>query len=229
MSNMPPFESFDLSGLVLAYNELARELREKFGQSVEDRKSFRNKSSGLEACKALWAKIPNTGTQQKESVMMSEDTSNIPAEGEAVASAENPAPQKGRKKAPAKPEKAAKADKPEKAAKADKPARGTKAPAKPEKAPKAAKEPKAPTSEPKKTGDGRGRAPRYGEKDKITVLVDGNPKRPGSIQAQMWEGYKGNPTIKTFKERLAKMGYDEKAARSRLYFDVDRGFVSVGE
>jgi len=102
------FTSFDARGLVQAYNELAKELRETYKVQVDKRKGFKNKAAGIAACDRLYKVIQS---HIKERTM----NDNVTTE----TTAETVASKKKARKAPAK-----KATAPAKTAK------GKKAPAK---------------------------------------------------------------------------------------------------
>lgn len=60
----------------------------------------------------------------------------------------------------------------------------------------------------------------------ITVLVDGNPKRPGSKAAQVFDHYQSGQTIAEFADALAAAGLG-KEATPNLVYDAKHGFITI--
>lgn len=71
----------------------------------------------------------------------------------------------------------------------------------------------------KTTGAGSGRPKRMQEDQKITLLVDKNPKRPGSNAASVFDLYKNGMTV--------KQALDAGIPRGHMNWDLDHGFIKV--
>lgn len=89
---------------------------------------------------------------------------------------------------------------------------------------------KRPPAKAKGTSTGKGKAkaqpakgtggkPIHADDAVIRVLVDANPKRPGSRAAQEWELYKDKMTVKQYLEA--------GGSRAGIRWDEDRGFIRV--
>lgn len=110
-------------------------------------------------------------------------------------------------------------------------------PAKPEKAAKAAKESKAPKApkepKPEKAPSNRVKlAKTYPEDAKLEVLVEGNPKKPGSRAFQIFEFYRTSKTVGEFfaatAEYVAPSGKKQPGTYGDITYDVGHGFIKVG-
>ncbi len=60
----------------------------------------------------------------------------------------------------------------------------------------------------------------------ITVLVDSNPKRPGSKAAAVFSHYQSGQTIAEFADALAAAGLG-KEATPNLVYDAKHGFITI--
>lgn len=97
--------------------------------------------------------------------------------------------------------------------------------AKEPKAEKAPKEPKAPSNRAKLSKT-------YPEDAKLEVLVEGNPKKPGSRAAAIFEFYRTSATVGDFFAATADYT-DAKGKKSPgnygdITYDVGHGFIKVG-
>ena len=72
----------------------------------------------------------------------------------------------------------------------------------------------AKTTKAKDDDDANAWAPEFPDNKKISILVDGNPRRPGSKGAAHWKKYKEGMTIAEFRAA--------KGERSRLRTDLER-------
>lgn len=78
---------------------------------------------------------------------------------------------------------------------------------------KAAKAPKEPRE------GGNGRPKKLADEGKITLLLDKNPQREGSMGAAMYDKYKNGMTVKE--------AMDAGVTRSHLNWSVDHGWIKV--
>lgn len=64
---------------------------------------------------------------------------------------------------------------------------------------------------------------------KITVLVDENPKRPGSASARRFAIYCTGMTVEDYVSAAEDSGVNRPKARKDVYWDRDHGYISVSE
>jgi hypothetical protein len=113
-------------------------------------------------------------------------------------------------------------------------------PVKPAKEAKAAKAPKEPKAEkapkepkPEKAPSNRVKlAKTYPEDAKLEVLVNANPKKPGSRAYAIFEFYAGSKTVGDFfvatAEYVAPSGKKQPGTYGDITYDVGHGFIKVG-
>jgi transcriptional regulator with XRE-family HTH domain len=69
----------------------------------------------------------------------------------------------------------------------------------------------------------RGRPSRYSDNQTIKLLVDKNPKRPGTKAYEEFK-YRDGMTVAAFKAAVGDPAY----ALSAIRWDVDHGFIAIG-
>lgn len=72
-------------------------------------------------------------------------------------------------------------------------------------------------------GGRRGRAPAFADEMKISVLVDGNPKREGSRGHACFGHYRNGMLVKTYVEKVGDRG----EAMANLRYDAAKEHISV--
>jgi hypothetical protein len=220
----PNFASYNLKGLLALHNEVAKELRETYGQACPDRKAFKDKPKGIASCEAIWATVSGCrGEPQgcsRDAAAVGQDDSSATEQGETGQAAPGDTVENTMNEETVDTEAVADAPK-KRTRKAKEP---TEKRAKAAKAPKAEKRAKAPKAE---GAAARGRRARFEDGQRIYPLVEGNPKREGSGQHALWQMYKGNPTLGKFVERVEASGKTRKDAIIRVSLDVDRALVEV--
>ena len=65
--------------------------------------------------------------------------------------------------------------------------------------------------------------------EELTVLVDINPKRPTSRAHSTFLLYSVSKTGSEFIQKMLEAGYDRKLALSTLHWDIEHGYISLGE
>lgn len=199
MTERPDFTKLNLVGLVNAYNELAKELREVHGQDRKELKTFHDKKTALVRCDALWTEVARAKGQP---------TSNPPASAEDQ-TAPTHQPSNDESVDETQQENTAMSD----ATQTDEaPAKRKRAPAK-----KTAKKAKA---APKKEATGaRGRAPNFADNAKIKMVTRENPCREGTSAHEYFETAKASRTFGAYREAGGNLKY--------LYSFVERELVTI--
>lgn len=225
-----PMTDFTGSELVMTFNALS-EIALTLGVSPDKAKTVNKFESrvvtekriamihsavlaGIESSKA----IAEEGKTRGNGPAVTEGRSEVTEQNNEAADAAAKA------KADAKTVKAeAKAEKATKAAKDKEAVKEAKADVKAKKAAEKTKAKEAAKSAAKKTNGARGRSTSIPDGATLHKIVEGNPKRVGSAQAEFWGWLRDGMTMGAYRKKFA----EEKDANSRIGFDVKRGLVRI--
>lgn len=175
----PDFSTYDNRSLVLAYGEIARELRTVFGctsSTCPERKSFRSKTAGVAECNKLWAKVQELrGVNKMDEVTST--TTEIP-DLPTVPAATPKKKRAGTKKGPP-------GTNGTKKAKATKTAKKTE----------------------KKAAGPKGRAPLFPDNAKLKVLSKDDPTREGTSSREYWTMIKKSSNFGAYRALGGNLKY----------------------